>query len=137
MDKSFLIFVVMGIGFLYVITNFIGDIQEKDDSFRNSEYEKKHQYDTYTRTDSIGRDVLVLIDVDEKTQLAAWNEGKLKEEFLDLYPDFSLMKDFINNRVKGEPIKSKLLKLVDETEAKFFSGTVSSEEAKHSLEFLK
>jgi len=137
MDKSFLLYVLVGIGFIYLITQYVGDIQAEDERYRNSEYEQKHKYDTYKSVDSVGREVLNVMDVDAATQIAAWNEGTLKQEFLDLYPDFALMKDFVNNRVNGEPIKTKLLKLVDDTETKFFSGTLNTEQAKHALESFR
>ncbi len=137
MDKSFLLYVLVGIGFIYVITQYVGDIQEEDERYRNNAYEKKHKYDSYKSVDSIGRQVLNVENVDPQTQIAAWNEGSLKEEFLDLYPDFALMKDFIKNRVHGEPLKRRLMKLVDDTETKFFSGKLTTEQAKHALESFK
>jgi hypothetical protein len=137
MDKSFLLYVLVGLGFIYLITQYVGDIQEEDERYRNSEYEQKHKYDTYKSIDSVGRQVLNVVDADAQTQIAAWNEGTLKQEFLDLYPDFALMKDFVNNRVRGEPIKTKLLKLIDETESKFFSGEYSAEQAQAALKKLK
>jgi hypothetical protein len=137
MDKSLFTFLVAGVGFFYLITHFVGNIQKEDEHFQSSEYERKHRYDSYKMTDSIGRDILNVTDADTQTQIAAWNEGNLKEEFLELYPDFSLMKDFVNNRVRGEPIKTKLLKLIDETESKFFSGEYSAEQAQAALKKLK
>lgn len=47
------------------------------------------------------------------------------------------MKDFIKNRVHGEPIKSKLLKHVDDVETKFFAGKLATEQAKAALESFK
>jgi len=137
MDKSFLLFISVGLGFIYLISQYVGDIQEEDTYFQNNDYIQKHQYDTYKCVDSIGRTILNVMDIDEQTQIAVWNESSLKREFLDLYPDFSLMKDFIKNRVNGEPLKGKLLKLVDDTETKFFSGSLSTEEAKYKLKSFK
>ncbi len=137
MDKSFLLYVLVGLGFIYVVTQYVGDIQEEDERYRSSEYEQKHKYDAYKSVDSVGRQVLNVIGVDAQTQIGAWNEGSLKQEFLDLYPDFALMKDFVKNRVNGEPLKTRLLKHVDDTETKFFSGALTTEQAKHALESFK
>ncbi|AKF25824.1 hypothetical protein YH65_10830 [Sulfurovum lithotrophicum] len=137
MDKSFLVFLAIGLAFLYFITHFVGGIQEEDERFRNNTYEQEHKYDTYKGMDSVGRAVLNVEGVDTATQIGAWNEGSLKEEFLDLYPDFSLMKDFIKNRVHGEPIKSRLLKHVDDVETKFFAGELTTEQAKAALASFK
>lgn len=59
---------------------------------------------------------------DVKTQLGAWNNSLLKDEFLDLFPDFTEMKNFINDRVRGKILKDKLTKTVTTIEDKFFSG---------------
>ena len=137
MDKSFLVYLFVGLGFIYLITHYVGDIQEDDNRYQNSEYTLKHKYDSYKSLDSIGREILNVSGADTKTQIGAWNEGSLKQEFLDLYPDFSLMKDFVKNRVSGEPLKSKLLKLIDTTETKFFSGSLTPEQAKYELKSFK
>jgi len=137
MDKSFLAFLAVGIAFLYFITHFVGDIQAEDEKYRNNAYEQQHKYDAYKGVDSIGRAVLNVEGVDSATQTAAWNEGTLKEEFIELYPDFSLMKDFINHRVNGEPIKSNLLKYIDDIETKFFAGKLTPEQAKAALKSFK
>ena len=137
MDKSFLIFLAVGLAFLYFVTTFISGIQEEDEPYRNNAYEQKHKYDAYKGVDSVGREVLNVDGVDAKTQIAAWNDGTLKGEFLELYPDFSLLKDFIRNRVNGEPLKTKLLKQGDDVENKFFSGAMTPEEAKSALKSLK
>lgn len=137
MDKSFLLYVLVGLGFIYVVTQYVGDIQEEDERYRSSKYEKEHQYNSYFSVDSIGRQVLNVVDADPQTQVGAWNEGSLKQEFIELYPDFALMKDFVKNRVHGEPLKSRLLKLVEDTETKFFSGQLTTEQAKHALESVK
>ena len=137
MDKSFLMFVGIGLAFLYFITHFIGGIQEVDERFQNNAYEEKHKYDAYKGVDSVGRAILNVENADPATQVGAWNEGSLKQEFIELYPDFSLMKDFIRNRVYGEPIKTKLLKHVDDVETKFFAGKLTTEQAKAALESFK
>jgi len=137
MDKSFLAFLAVGLAFFYFITHFVGGIQAEDERYRNSAYEQEHKYDAYKGVDSVGRTVLNVENADPATQVGAWNEGSLKQEFIELYPDFSLMKDFIRNRVYGEPIKTNLLKHVDDIEAKFFSGKLTTEQAKAALESFK
>jgi len=137
MDKTFMVFVAIGIGFLYFVTNFVGDIQEEDENYRNKSYVKEHQYDQYMGVDSVGRNVLNLLSADDATQVAAWNDTSLKDEYMALFPDFSFMKTFINERVKGESLKKKLLKQLSTVEDKFFSGTITAEQAKHELSSLK
>ncbi|MGB5506125.1 MAG: hypothetical protein WBM70_05470 [Sulfurovum sp.] len=136
MDKSLFIFILIGVGFLYFITNFVGDIQE-DEKFQNEEYKQKHQYDQYQSVDSIGRDILDMTGAPLSTQIQAWNNSALKTEFLELFPDFSDMKMFINERVRGDLLTAKLTASVDTVESKYFSGAMNAEQAKRELSLLK
>lgn len=136
MDKSLMIFIAVGIGFLYFITSFIGEIQEED-NLQNSEYKAKHKYDTYHNVDSIGQEILDVTGVATSVQVAAWNASILKNDFLMLFPDFSEMKIFISERVRGEAVKEKLINSVNDAEDKYFSGVMNAEQAKRSLDTLK
>ncbi|DAB39957.1 MAG TPA: hypothetical protein CFH81_07000 [Sulfurovum sp. UBA12169] len=137
MDKTFVLFVVVGIGFIYFITSFIGEIQKEDDKFSNTEYALKHKYDKYYSLDSVGRDILIFADADEKIQIEAWQHSKLKKEFLKLFPDFGEMKRFANERIRGDLFQTKLLNVINETEGQFFEGTLNAEQAKQKLDLLK
>jgi len=136
MDKSLFIFILIGVGFLYFITNFVGDIQQ-DEKFQSEEYKQKHQYDQYHSVDSIGREILDMTGAPVSTQVQAWNNSALKTEFIALFPDFSDMKMFINERVRGEALKAKLIGSVDQVESKYFSGAMNAEDAKRELSMLK
>lgn len=136
MDKSLMIFIAVGVGFLYFITNFVGEIQE-DDNLQNSEYKEKHKYDAYHNVDSIGQEILDVTDAATSVQVAAWNASMLKKDFLLLFPDFSEMKVFVDERVRGKVLKEKLINSLNDAEDKYFSGKMNAEEVKRSLETLK
>ncbi len=137
MDKSFLVFVVIGLGFLYLTVNFVGDIQEDDEKYRNKGYDQKHMYDKYQTVDSVGQEVLNLLGADAKTQIAAWNKTKLKDEYILLFPDFGAMKNFVNDRINGEVLKTKLLTQIKSVEDRFFSGDITADQAKQEFSSLK
>jgi len=132
-----MIFIAIGLGFLYFVTSFVGDIQAEDDTFANNDYKKEHKYDAYKTVDNIGQDILDVTDADVKTQLGAWNKSLLKDEFLELFPNFTEMKSFIDDRVRGEILSTKLKALVTDTESKFLSGEITEEQAKRKLDSLK
>ena len=136
MDKSLMIFIAVGIGFLYFITNFVGEIQE-DDNLQNNEYKEKHKYDAYQNVDSIGQEILDVTGAATSVQVAAWNASILKNDFLMLFPDFSEMKVFVNERVRGKAVQEKLINSVNDAEDQYFSGTMNAEQAKRSLDTLK
>jgi len=137
MDKTFLFFVAVGIAFLYFVTNFVGDIQEEDDRFRNNTYEKEHKYDKYKTVNSVGQDILNLLGADSGTQVATWNESDLKNEFILLFPDFGDMKLFVKDRIMGDVLSKKLLAQIKSVEDKFFAGTITADQAKQELSSLK
>jgi len=137
MDKTFLVYVAVGIGFLYFITTFVGSVQHEDVKYRNKGYEQEHKYDAYTGVDSVGRDVLNLVGVDPNTQVSVWKESKLKKEFLALFPDFDEMKKFVNERINGDALKTKLQAQILSVEDKFFSGSMTADQAKQALSSLK
>lgn len=136
MDKSLFFFILIGVGFLYFITQFIGDIQE-DEKFQNEDYKVKHQYDRYKSVDSIGREIIDVRDTAETTQVEAWNNSKLRTDLVELFPDFSAMKTFVKERVRGDLLQKKLNHLIDDVESQYFSGAMDSETAKKSLGQLK
>ena len=136
MDKSLFFFILIGIGFLYFITNFVGDIQE-DEKFQNEEYKQKHQFDQYQSVDSIGREILDMTGTPANIQVQAWNNSKLKTEFLELFPDFSEMKIFVKERLRGEILQVKLIASIDSVESQYLSGAMNAEQAKRELSLLK
>lgn len=131
-----MMFIAVGIGFLYFITNFVGEIQQ-DDNLQNNEYKDKHKYDAYQTVDSIGREILDVTGSDASVQVAAWNGSILKTDFLMLFPDFSEMKIFVNERVRGKALQVKLINSVNDAEDKYFSGVMNAEQAKRALGTLK
>ncbi len=137
MGKNIFMLVVSGLGIIYLVIHFIGDIQKDDDTYSNDAYKAQHQYDKYNKLDSIGEHILDLTDASSATQVGAWNSSVLKGEFLNLFPDFDEMKHFINDRLRGKIIKDKLTKKVNDIESKFIAGIINDEEAKRELSKLK
>ena len=136
-DKSLILYIAIGIGFFYVVTTYVGELQAEDDRYRNNAYNQQHQYDKYQTTDSVGETVLEVSELDVDKQVSAWNESPLKPQWLALFPDFSAMKMFVTDHVHGEPLVSKLTNTVGEAEDKYFSGTLNAEGAKQLLGSLK
>jgi len=137
MDKSLLIYILVGFAFFYVVTTFVGDIQAEDDRYRNKSYNNEHQYDKYQGTDTVGQKVLKVEHIALSIQIKAWNAGAIKAEWLALFPDFSAMKSFVSDRVQGKALDAKLKVLVDDAEDKYFSGVLNTEQAKQLLDSLK
>ncbi len=137
MDKGFLVFIAIGIGFLYFITNFVGDIQKEDDVYQNKAYELEHKYDKYQGVDSVGRNVLNLLGEDPQMQVEAWNSSAVKDEFVLLFPDFEEMKKFAKERINGDALSAKVQAKIKTIEDRYFSGAMTVEQAKQEFSTLK
>ncbi|MEA1879855.1 MAG: hypothetical protein U9N11_04360 [Campylobacterota bacterium] len=135
MDKSFFVFIMIGFAFFYVVTNFVGEIQEED--YQNNKYKQEKNYAKYNGVDSVGRETLNVMGADEKIQLKAWHQSMVKKDFLALFPNYIQMKSEINQRVIGEALKKKILKHIAKVEGAFVSGEISVEQAKYSLDLLE
>jgi hypothetical protein len=133
MDKSFIVFLLIGLGGLYFVTTFVGDIQKEDEVYRNDGFDKEHAYDQYKTADSIGREILDVTGASVSVQMDAWNASVLKKEFLTIFPDFSGMKIFAEERVRGTTLQTKLKSTLESVEDAYFSGSMSAEDAKRKL----
>jgi len=131
MEKGLLIFIAIGIGGIYLITDFLGDTTHKEGGKEQNIAYK------YQSVGNIGQIILNVKGIDTATQVAVWNASILKEEFLDLFPDFIGMKEFVRERVKGDALQVKLLEHIESVEGQYFSGTLNTEEAKQALGLLK
>jgi len=136
MDKNLLIFIAVGLGFMYLVTNFVNDLQEEDHQLQSTAYQKKHRFDKYMKTDSIGQSILDVAGESPEVQILAWNQSKLKHELMEHFPDFDAMKRFAKERVRGEILPSTLYQHIDSVEKRFFSGEIDVVQAKKELETL-
>lgn len=137
MDKSLFIFILIGAGAIYLVTNFVGDIQSEEDAYKNNTYKVEHKYDKYHGVDSVGRPILIVKNANKQTQMAAWHTSVAKVEFLELFPNYIEMKQFVKERVRGDILEKKLLHTIDNVEGKFFSGFMNAEQAKRTLDSLE
>jgi hypothetical protein len=137
MDRTFMVFAAVAVGALFVVTDFVKDIQSDDEQYRNNDYNQMHKYDKYKVEDSIGQAVLDLENVNPSVQISAWNTSNLKDEFLLLFPDFDDMKNFIKERTRGDDFHSRMLKKINLVEDQFFSGTINAEKAKRMLSLVE
>jgi hypothetical protein len=129
MDKTFLIFVIIGVGALYFVSNSVSNIQKEDETYRNDDYNEQHRYDAYQGKDSIGRNILNLYSASSAEQIDAWNDSQLKEKYISLFPDFDEMIKFTKERVHGDYLNKKLFDQVKSIEKRFISGKITSERA--------
>jgi len=132
MDKSLLTFIAVGLGFMYLITNFLNDLNATD-GISSSYTQQEQQYDQYITFDSINQTILDIKGLDISQQKDIWNHTDLKEEFLSLYPNFQEMHKFIDERIIGDNFKKELHRFIKDIEYNLISSKIDSLEAQKRL----
>jgi len=89
------------------------------------------------KLDNSGNKILELstFSLDEKKRL--WSQSSLKEEMIELFPDFSEIKYFIENRIEDDgSFKNELLVHVEHVQENYIGGGVTGTKAKIMLSHL-
>ena len=134
MSQGLIIFIAIGAILSYILVGFIGDIQDADDKLITQEKLIAKEDMTYHQKDVVGQTILVFKDISFKKKVDIWKRSPLHQEFLDLFPNFSEMKAFVNDRIIDSDFQQKLIKVVDGAEDAFFSGEATQEQAKAKLD---
>ncbi len=136
MDKAFIVFLIIGGIFFYFVMGVVNETKSDDDRYLSTTTQQE-KYAKYMTVDSIGQAIIDVTGENPKMQIDIWNHTELKQELLDIFPDFDTMKTFVKNRVRGEYLIKRLLEEITKVEDAFFSGTMNAEQAKRALENLK
>jgi len=135
MKNELLILVAVGIFFGYFMLGFVKNTEGIGDDTITINLNSGGD-SSLLGENSIGQTTIDLSTVAESGQSKAWKESSLHGEFMDLFPDFSAMKDFVNDRVLGDPFQKKLMDKVTSVEDDFFSGKIEREAAIKALDDL-
>ena len=83
---------------------------------------------------SSGNEVLLLNKLSLNDKKKLWNQSVLKRDMLNLFPDFSEMKYYINEHIEDDgDFKSELLEHLKSVEVKYISGGLTGKKAKSML----
>lgn len=83
-----------------------------------------------------GESILDFSTTPEEEQIGIWKRSSLREEFMDLIPNFVAMQDFAHDRIIGEDFQQKLLGQIKTVEDEFFSGKITQREIKEKLDIF-
>lgn len=133
MKNELMLFVVVGVFFGYFLLGFVKNSEGtgEDTVVINTDFGGDTSLE---KKDIIGRSVIDLSLTPESTQSEAWLRSALHNEFLDLFPNFTAMRDFAAERVEGEPFQQQLLNKISQVEDDFFSGRITEDVAKKNLD---
>ena len=134
MLKGFVILMAIGLAFAYFVFNFVGDVERSDSNSYVSKSEKQaREWAKYYTQDVLGRQVLDLKGAPMQTAREVWVQSRLREEMLEHFPDFEMMRQFVHDRLRPSPFRKYLLEKIDETEGDYLAGTIDTEKAKKIL----
>ncbi|SFV58445.1 hypothetical protein MNB_SV-6-1738 [hydrothermal vent metagenome] len=133
MRNELLILVVVSVFFGYFMLGFVKNTEGKGDDTITINLNSGGD-SSLLGENLIGQTTIDLSTLSESEQPKAWRESSLHSEFIDLFPDFSAMRDFVNDRVLGDPFHKKLMDRVTSVEDDFFSGKIEREEAIRALD---
>ena len=134
MSQGLIVFIAIGAILSYFLIGFIDDIQEEDERLMTREEQIQKQDMTYHSKDLIGQTILVFKDIPYKKKLSIWHRSPLHKEYIDLFPDFIAMRNFIKDRIADQDFQQKLLEHLDKIEDNYISGSITQETAKEKLD---
>jgi len=86
-----------------------------------------------TEYNANGSEIIVFNDVSMKEKKRLWNNSDLKIEMVELLPNFSEMKYFVEEHVEDDDFKKLLLSHVEDVEFKYIGGSLTVVKAKQEL----
>jgi len=132
MLKGLLILAAAGAIFAYLVFNFVSDVEEEDPrAFAGLHSEQG--LERYYSEDAAGDRVLDLNGIGLEKARKVWVQSPVRQELIESFPQFETMRDLIHQQIKGGAFRDRLLKVLDEVESDYLSGTIDSVEAKKRL----
>jgi len=130
--------VIFGIIALFFIlsglTNFINDLHDEVDHPSSYDKAKQLNNEDYYDTNVVGEDTILLSRLSVAKKRELWNSSTLKIEMMNFFPNFSLMHEFVEERmIDDSNFKKKLLDKIDSTEEEYIGGILTGQRAKVAL----
>jgi len=134
MFKGFIILLIVGLGFVYFVFSFVGDVERSDsDSYVSKSEKQAKEWAKYYKKDVLGQPVLDLKGAPMKTAKEVWEQSQLREEMLENFPDFELMRQFVNDRLLPSSFRDYLLQKIERVESDYLAGSIDSAKARAAL----
>jgi hypothetical protein len=134
MNKGLMIFIAVGALMFYLVTNFVGKLKNEDERLLTSSDKQAIEDKKSYRSDVAGDMVIVKSDEPIKKRIELWKRSPLHIEYINLFPDFSEMTLYVDDRIYDAELKSTILNQLKKVESDFFTGAVSPVQAKENLD---
>ena len=136
MNKTMIVAGVVIFTIVSWLTTFVNEIHEDVDvSYGFHEKELIAGEESNYIVDVNGKKVLQLQTLSMQEKKSLWNKSTLKNEILELFPDFTEIKYLINNQIEDDDglFKQELLNHIDSVQEEYIGGSLSEEQVKERL----
>jgi len=133
MGKGFIVLILVGAAFAYIVFNFVSDIEQNDPQSFGASRPQSQAYKKYYKKDVTGDTVLDLSGVPISKAKKVWAESPIRAEALENFPNFEMMRDVIESRLTKSPFRDYLLRKLDDVETDFLGGSIDSSKARERL----
>jgi hypothetical protein len=130
MGKGFVILILVGAAFAYMVFNFVSDIEQDDTRYPGM---KKEDSSRYYKKDAAGDMVLDFTGASISKAKKIWSESPIKDDILDYFPNFEIMREMIGEELVDSNFRRYLLQKFDEVETDYLGGSIDSEKAREKL----
>ncbi len=129
--------ILVGIGFIYLVTNFVSKLERTAPGLESSQFRKSKEYARYYRKDADGDVVLNFAGVPLDKAKSVWGNSIVKESILDYFPNFNIMRQIVLTQLDKSEFKTFLLKRFKKIEGDYLDGAIDLDQARKALEDIK
>jgi hypothetical protein len=137
MNKGIIVMILAGMGFMYLVTDLVGEAESTTPGLENSQSRKAKEYARYYKKDINGDDMLSLAGVPLPKAKAVWSESTVKYRVLGYFPDFDTMKQIAASQIDESEFKTFLLAQMKKIEGEYLDGVRNLDQTKKAMEDIR
>jgi len=118
MGKGMFILIAIGIGFIFLATDLVKNVDDSPSSGRYSMSGSENtEIQRYLKDNPAGYQVFDPSSLNLEKAKKLWNNSELKQEMMDYFPKFELMKEYVRLHVVDGKFADRLVSKIAEAEA--------------------
>jgi hypothetical protein len=136
MKNGLLILVAIGIGFIFFATDFMKSVEGDPSSADYTVTPEEETIYKYFKDGASGNKIFDPAPLTIEKAKEFWDESKIKQEMMDYFPKFDLMKKYVKLHVATGDFLELVLSKISEAELKYQTGKINYEEARRIIDNL-
>jgi hypothetical protein len=136
MKNGLLILIAIGIGFIFFATDFVKSVEDDPTSTDYTFTPEQEAIKKYFKDSPGGYKVYDPATLPLSKAKEFWNESKIKQEMMDYFPKFDLMKKYVQLHVATGDFLDLLLSKISEAELKYQTGKINYDQARRIIDNL-